>query len=124
MAYVAGADRGVSSDSSGAELAPWPYRSFRDTDPYPSQRALLGALIRLQPYQSDPSDPAFADRIAHLRASTASYEDEEAFPEWNPHLRTSIRSVITSAVGVPTDEGPALRRLPPSSRSFTPVGNG
>ena len=98
---------GVSSGDSGSVLAPWAYRSFQETDSCPPHRPMLEEILRLQPYQSDPNDPACAARIEHLRASIEAYEEVDAVPEWNPRTGTSIRSFSTSARGANPDEGRA-----------------
>ena len=75
---------GAESDSSSSRFPQLAYRSFPETDSVPAQRGIRGELLRLQPYQRDPNDPARAARIARLRDSTAAYEDEGRVRGWNP----------------------------------------
>ena len=71
---------GVSPDTSSSDLAPWAYRSFPETDYGPPQRVLLGELLRIRHYRSDPDNPSCVARIEQLRASTSAYEEEEDVP--------------------------------------------
>ena len=80
----------------------WAYRSFPETDSRPPHRVLPDELLRLQPYQRDPNDPACAARVAQLRASISAYGNEEIVRARNTHLRTSERSVRSSEVCAPT----------------------
>ena len=59
------------------------------------RRVLLGELIRLRPYQSDPNGPACVSRIEQMQSPIASYEQAGAVRDWNPQPRTSARSAHT-----------------------------
>ena len=110
---------GVRPDDSDPDLAPWPYRSFPETDTCHSQRVMLGEFLLHMQYLSGPNDPARAARIGKLRASIAAYGKEETAQQRNTQLRTSSRSVRTSTHTPPSATGVHEERPSRSSGSNT-----
>ena len=90
--HARGVVQEAEADTSSSDLQPWTYRSSPENDPCPTQKTLLGELLRLRDCRRDPNDPACADRIARLRASINEYEEEERAMAWN-HNRGQARGL-------------------------------
>ena len=60
-----------------SSLSLWPMGSEPETEVMPTPQRLLGALLILRPYQTDPNDPACQARIDRLREEISRREREE-----------------------------------------------
>ena len=80
------------TDGSDAPLARRSCHSHPETDTWATQKTLLGELIRLGPYQSDPDDRAFAARNERIRGSITANEMDESAPYGIPRYEEVARS--------------------------------
>ena len=119
---VRGVGKEANDDRSSSGMEPWAYRSYPETDPFPTQQRLLGYFLRLREVQRDPDDPVCDGRIVRLRVASNAYEEERS-TAWNPQLSTGERSVSSASIG--RSEGSSSAPTPPlEGRTSTPAPPG